>query len=121
MAQKVQTLLIDDLDGKEAEDTVRFGLDGAEYEIDLSAKHSEAMRKALEPYVSAARRASGSVARRPGAGAGAAQPPPGLTLQRSGSGPRLRASRSKTADGSPPNWSSSSRRRRSNSRAGLKT
>jgi hypothetical protein len=66
MAQKIQTLLIDDLDGKEAEGTVRFGLDGAEYEIDLSAKHAEAMRKALEPYVSAARRASGSVARRPG-------------------------------------------------------
>ncbi len=57
---------IDDLDGGQAEDTVRFGLDGAEYEIDLSAKHAEALRKALEPYVSAARRASGSVARRPG-------------------------------------------------------
>ena len=66
MAQKIQTLLIDDLDGKEAEGTVRFGLDGAEYEIDLSAKHAEAMRKALEPYVSAARRAAGSAARRPG-------------------------------------------------------
>jgi hypothetical protein len=66
MAQKIQTLLIDDLDGGQAEDTVRFGLDGAEYEIDLSAKHAETLRKALEPYVSAARRASGSVARRPG-------------------------------------------------------
>jgi Lsr2 len=66
MAQKIQTLLIDDLDGGQAEDTVRFGLDGAEYEIDLNAKHAEAMRKALEPYVSAARRASGSVARRSG-------------------------------------------------------
>jgi hypothetical protein len=66
MAQKIQTLLIDDLDGGPAEGTVRFGLDGAEYEIDLSAKHAEAMRKALEPYVSAARRASGSAARRPG-------------------------------------------------------
>jgi Lsr2 len=66
MAQKIQTLLIDDLDGGQAEGTVRFGLDGAEYEIDLSAKHAEAMRKALEPYVSAARRASGSAARRPG-------------------------------------------------------
>ena len=37
MAQKVQTLLIDDLDGGEAAGTVRFGLDGAEYEIDLAA------------------------------------------------------------------------------------
>jgi hypothetical protein len=66
MAQKVQTLLIDDLDGGQAEDTVRFALDGTDYEIDLSAGHAEAMRKALEPYVSAARRASGSASRRPG-------------------------------------------------------
>jgi hypothetical protein len=66
MAQKVQTLLIDDLDGGEAESTARFGLDGAEYEIDLSAKNADALRKALAPYVNAARRVSGSAARRPG-------------------------------------------------------
>ena len=66
MAQRVQTLLIDDLDGGEAEGTVRFGLDGVEYEIDLSAGHAEALRKALAPYVSAARRAPGAAARRPG-------------------------------------------------------
>ena len=65
MAQKVQTLLIDDLDGGEAESTVRFGLDGAEYEIDLSAKNAEALRKALASYIDAARRASGAAARRP--------------------------------------------------------
>ncbi len=46
MAQRVQTLLIDDLDGGEAEGTVRFGLDGAEYEIDLSAGHADALRRA---------------------------------------------------------------------------
>jgi hypothetical protein len=40
MAQRVQTLLIDDLDGGEAAGTVRFGLDGAEYEIDLAARRS---------------------------------------------------------------------------------
>ena len=80
MAQRVQTLLIDDLDGGEAEGTVRFGLDGAEYEIDLSAGHAEALRRALAPYVSAARRAPGAAAGRPGrggrraAGAGAADP-----------------------------------------------
>lgn len=66
MAQKVQTLLIDDLDGGEAEGTVRFGLDGAEFEIDLSAGHAEALRNALAPYVNAARRAPGAAARRPG-------------------------------------------------------
>ncbi len=65
MAQKVQTLLIDDLDGGEAESTVRFGLDGTHYEIDLNAKHAEALRKALAPYLDAARRASGSATRRP--------------------------------------------------------
>jgi len=68
IAQKIQTLLIDDLDGGEAESTVRFGLDGAEYEIDLNAEHAEALRKALERYVSAARRTAGSPARRPGRG-----------------------------------------------------
>ena len=60
MAQKIQTFFIDDLDGGEAEATVRFGLDGAEYEIDLSAQNAEALRTALARYVSAARRAPGS-------------------------------------------------------------
>jgi Lsr2 len=64
VAQKIQTLFIDDIDGSEAEGTVRFGLDGTEYEIDLNAKHAEALRKALAGYVEAARRSPGS--RRPG-------------------------------------------------------
>jgi nucleoid-associated protein Lsr2 len=63
MAQKIQTLFIDDLDGSEAEGTVRFGLDGTEYEIDLNAEHAQALRDALARYVQAARRAGG---RRPG-------------------------------------------------------
>jgi hypothetical protein len=64
MAQKIQTLFIDDIDGGEAEGTVRFGLDGTEYEIDLSKKHAQALRKSLQPYVGAARKGSGP--RRPG-------------------------------------------------------
>ena len=64
MAQKIQTLFIDDLDGSEAEGTVRFGLDGTEYEIDLNAEHAQALRDALARYVRAARRAGGG-ARRP--------------------------------------------------------
>ena len=64
MAQKIQTLFIDDIDGTEAEGTVRFGLDGAEYEIDLNAKHADALRKALAKYIDAARRSTGT-ARRP--------------------------------------------------------
>ena len=59
MAQKIQTLFIDDLDGGEAEGTVRFGLDGTEYEIDLNAEHAQALRDALARYIRAARRAGG--------------------------------------------------------------
>ena len=44
MAQKIQTLLIDDLDGSAAEETVRFGMDGADYEIDLNAGHAQELR-----------------------------------------------------------------------------
>jgi hypothetical protein len=64
VAQKIQTLFIDDIDGSEAEGTVRFALDGADYEIDLNAKHAEALRQALSRYVDAARRSSGP-ARKP--------------------------------------------------------
>ena len=60
MAQRIQTLLIDDLDGGEAAGTVRFGLDGVEYEIDLSATHSDELRKALERYHAHARRTGGT-------------------------------------------------------------
>ena len=63
MAQKIQTLFIDDIDGSEAEGTVRFALDGAEYEIDLNAKHADALRKALAKYIDAARRSSGAARR----------------------------------------------------------
>ncbi len=60
MAQKIQTLLIDDLDGSAAEGTVRFGLDGAEYEIDLNARHAQELRDALARYAGAARRVGGA-------------------------------------------------------------
>jgi hypothetical protein len=59
VAQKVQTLLIDDIDGSAAEGTVLFGLDGTEYEIDLAAEHAQQLRDALAAYVRAARRVSG--------------------------------------------------------------
>jgi hypothetical protein len=64
VAQKIQILLIDDLDGSEADGTIRFALDGTEYEIDLNAEHAGTLREALARYVSAAQRA-GSSARRP--------------------------------------------------------
>ena len=40
MAQKVQVLLVDDLDGGEATETVAFSLDGTTYEIDLSSDNA---------------------------------------------------------------------------------
>jgi len=65
MAQKVQTLLVDDLDGSEAETTVRFGLDGSEYEIDLNAVHAKELRESLAVYAGNARKIPGT-GRRPG-------------------------------------------------------
>jgi hypothetical protein len=43
--------LVDDLDGGEANETVKFGLDGREYEIDLSSKNATKFRNLLLPYV----------------------------------------------------------------------
>ncbi len=67
VAQKVQTLFIDDLDGSAAEGTVRFGLDGTEYEIDLNSGHAQRLRDALAAYLRAGRRVSGG-SRRPARG-----------------------------------------------------
>ncbi|WP_298251931.1 Lsr2 family protein [uncultured Arthrobacter sp.] len=58
MAQKTKIILIDDLDQGDADETVRFGLDGVQYEIDLSEKHASELRNALSDYVGAARRSS---------------------------------------------------------------
>jgi hypothetical protein len=69
VAQQIQTLFIDDIDGGEAEGTVRFALDGTDYEIDLSDKHSDELRDALRKYVEHARQVGGP-ARRPGARGG---------------------------------------------------
>ena len=72
MAQQIQTLFIDDIDGGPAEGTVRFGLDGTDYEIDLSTEHSEELHKVLAGYVTHARKAAGMARRgsRGGRGAG---------------------------------------------------
>ena len=59
MAQRVNIVLEDDLDGSPADETVTFALDGATYEIDLSAQNATALREALAPYVGHARRAAG--------------------------------------------------------------
>lgn len=64
MAQKVQVVLTDDLDGTQADETVQFALDGVTYEIDLSDANAEALREALAPYVGASRRIGGRTVRR---------------------------------------------------------
>lgn len=66
MAQKVIVALEDDLDGGPADETVRFGIDGAAYEIDLSKKNAAAFRRKLAPFIDHARRAGRRQRRRPG-------------------------------------------------------
>jgi hypothetical protein len=63
MAQRIQTLFIDDIDGGAADGTVRFGLDGADYEIDLSGEHSDELRKALGKYIEHSRKIGGTARR----------------------------------------------------------
>jgi hypothetical protein len=74
MAQKVQVILVDDVDGGEADETVSFALDGISYEIDVSATNAEAIRDALAPWVGHARRIGGRAASRGRAAAPKSRP-----------------------------------------------
>ena len=56
MAQRTQVLYVDDIDGSDAEGTVRFGLGGTDYEIDLSKKHADEFAAAIGPFIEAARK-----------------------------------------------------------------
>jgi hypothetical protein len=53
MARQIIQRLIDDIDGGDADETVRFALDGVQYEIDLSKKNAAKMRNAIAPYMGA--------------------------------------------------------------------
>ena len=64
MAQKVTVELEDDLDGGPADETVRFGFDGSDYEIDLSKTNAARFRSQLEPYIEHARKAGRGQRRR---------------------------------------------------------
>ncbi len=64
MAQRVHIVLEDDLDGSEAAETVRFGLDGVNFELDLSSKNAAKLRDALALYIASARKSSSRGARR---------------------------------------------------------
>ena len=60
MAQQTTVTLTDDLDGTKAAETVRFGLDGRSYEIDLNKRNAAALRKALGEFTAAARKVRGA-------------------------------------------------------------
>jgi len=73
MAQKVQVVLVDDLDGGPADETVAFSLDGTSYEIDLSSANAARLRDVMASYVGHARKAargSGRRSARAGRGSG---------------------------------------------------
>src|ERR1700761_4710231 len=72
VAQKVQVLLVDDLDGVEADETVTFALDGKTYEIDLTTANADKLRGLLEPYTKGGRRTGGRAATGRGKGRAAA-------------------------------------------------
>ena len=59
MASRTTVTLVDDLDVSEAEESVSFGLEGIDYEIDLSGAHAQGLRELVAPYAAAARRTGG--------------------------------------------------------------
>jgi Lsr2 len=59
MAQRVNVVLVDDIDGSDAAETVSFALDGVDYEIDLSDEHAGDLRTAVSLYVGHGRRTGG--------------------------------------------------------------
>jgi Lsr2 len=80
-----QTILVDDLDGTKAEETITFGLDGVTYEIDLSGGNAALLREALDPFVAKGRWTSAQ---------------PSTAPKSSASSAEIRA-RARTVDGSP--------------------
>jgi hypothetical protein len=65
MATRTAVELEDDLDGGPADETVRFAIDGSQYEIDLSKKNAKAFRKGLAPFTEHARKAGRGQRHRP--------------------------------------------------------
>jgi len=97
MSTKITVVLEDDLDGGPADETVQFGIDGTEYEIDLSTENAAAFRAQLAPYIERARKGGRAPRGRPARTA--------ANRRRSGdirAWPKTRASRSATAGAFPP-------------------
>ena len=65
MAQRVQVILVDDMDGTAAHETVRFDIDGEAYEMDLSHENAQKLRESLLPFVRVAHRRRPRIKRKP--------------------------------------------------------
>jgi hypothetical protein len=66
MAQKVQVMLLCDLDDGDVDavETLQFSLGNTSYEVDVCAKHAQQLREGLEPFVAHGRKASAAGAGR---------------------------------------------------------
>lgn len=56
MSSKTTIILEDDLEGGPAQETIRFGLGPAEYEIDLNARNADWFRSLMAPFIDHARK-----------------------------------------------------------------
>lgn len=82
MAKKTKVILIDDIDGGQAEGTVKFGIDGEAYEIDLSIVHQKELRESLEKFREAGTRLGRYSLRSEGARAASVRPRPVVDRER---------------------------------------
>ncbi|MBO1756511.1 Lsr2 family protein [Allobranchiibius sp. CTAmp26] len=64
MAQRVQVILEDDIDGTDAVETVQFALDGTTYEVDLNEQHATQLREGFTTWIGAARKVRGTASKR---------------------------------------------------------
>jgi len=60
MAKTVIVKLTDDIDGGDADETIRFSLDDRSYEIDVSASNAARLRDALKLFIDKGRPIDGS-------------------------------------------------------------
>jgi hypothetical protein len=90
MAQRVQIVLEDDLDGGVAAETVTFGLDGVSYEIDLTAEHAAELRDSFSRWVGHGRKV--------GSGSGSGSRGSGRQSRSSAGGTSRRSSSSSSGD-----------------------
>ncbi|MDN5806601.1 MAG: Lsr2 family protein [Brevibacterium sp.] len=75
MAREMRLVLTDDFDGSEASETVRFSLDQATYELELSTENAEKLRETFAPFVAKARRVANPSGRGRRTGSGSAAGP----------------------------------------------